>query len=109
MDKSNSMSSQDFQRQQLFVQNVVSGFTINPTHTQVAVVSFSNHATVDFYLNSYSSKASVNTAVSNIHFEGGISTNTASAIASAVSNVFSPAHGERANAVKVLILITDGR
>jgi uncharacterized protein with von Willebrand factor type A (vWA) domain len=104
VDSSNSLSSDDFTRAKFFMENVADAFTIAPDKTRVSVITYSNNPHVEFYLNSYSTKSSLKTAIQNLHFRPG-TTNTASALQSAVNNVFS---SSRPGAAKVIIVITDG-
>lgn len=87
--------------------SVIDSFIVSPTKTQVAVVSYSTHAATEFHLNSYSTNAAVQNAVSGMTNNGG-STATAEAIDRAVNDIFTAAHGARPDAVKAIIVITDG-
>ena len=107
VDRSNSLSTDDFERAKIFIKNVVDAFDITPDKTRVAVVTYSSTARAEFYLNSYNTKTNVNNAISNMRFEGG-STATSDAMNLATTDVFTTAHGSRPDAVKVMIVITDG-
>lgn len=105
VDSSNSLSSDDFTRAKFFMENVVDAFNIASDKTRVSVITYSNTPTVEFYLNSYTVKSTLKNAIQNLPFRTG-STNTASALQSAVNNVFS---SSRSSAAKVIIVITDGQ
>ncbi|CAC5362153.1 Collagen alpha-1(XII) chain [Mytilus coruscus] len=107
IDRSNSLSTDDFARAKIFVRNVVDSFDISPNKTRVAVVSYASHAKSEFYLNRYTNKVDLKNAISAIPFVGG-STATSEAIDLATTNIFTPSHGSRNNAVKVMVVITDG-
>ncbi|XP_062597477.1 uncharacterized protein LOC134258895 [Saccostrea cucullata] len=105
VDSSNSLSQDDFTRAKLFMNQIVDSFNIASDKTRVSVVTYSNNPHIEFYLNSYTSKSPLKSAIQNLPFRPG-STNTAGALQTAVSNVFT---GSRPNAAKVLIVITDGQ
>ena len=107
VDRSNSLSSDDFLRAKYFIQNVVDAFDINPDKTRIAVVSYSSAAKTEFVFNDHSTKSEVKAAISRMQFIGG-STATAEAIDRATTDIFVPAHGSRPDAVKVMVVITDG-
>ncbi|VDI83459.1 Hypothetical predicted protein [Mytilus galloprovincialis] len=107
IDRSNSLSTDDFARAKNFVRNVVDSFDITPNKTRVAVVSYASHAKSEFYLNRYTNVVDLKNAISAIPFIGG-STATSEAIDLATTNIFTPSHGSRNNAVKVMVVITDG-
>jgi len=107
VDRSNSLSNDDFLRTKYFIQNVVDAFDINPDKTRVAVVSYSSAAKTEFVFNDHSTKSEVKMAISGMQFIGG-STATAEAIDRATTDIFVPAHGSRPGAAKVMVVITDG-
>ena len=51
VDRSCSLSRDDFARAKLFMQNVIAGFNISYSATRVGVVSYSSSSSVEFYLN----------------------------------------------------------
>lgn len=71
------------------------------------MVSYASHAKSEFYLNRYTNVVDLKNAISAIPFIGG-STATSEAIDLATTNIFTPSHGSRNNAVKVMVVITDG-
>ncbi|XP_060084208.1 uncharacterized protein LOC132563468 [Ylistrum balloti] len=107
MDQSNSLSLDDNIRSKMFIQDIVNDFPVSPDKTRVAMVTYSTHAVTRFYLNTYGSKSDVSTAIDNIPFDSG-TTATDEALNKALTDVFQNSHGSRADAVKVLIVITDG-
>ena len=107
VDRSNSLSNDDFLRAKYFIQNVVDAFDISPDKTRVAVVSYSSAAKTEFVFNDHSTKSKVKMAITGMQFIGG-STATAEAIDRATTDIFVPVHGSRPDAVKVMVVITDG-
>lgn len=87
IDQSNSLSSDDFQRSQMFVKNIVDDFHISFATTRVAVVTYSSNATTRFHLNDHGDKSSVNTAIDNMPFNSG-TTATADALNKVLMDVF---------------------
>lgn len=107
IDRSNSLSNDDFLRAKYFVQTVVDSFDIAPDKTRVAVVTYATNAQTEFLFNTYGTKTDVKDAILRMPFIGG-STATAEAINLATTNIFNVAHGSRPDAVKVMVVITDG-
>ncbi|CAG2236748.1 unnamed protein product [Mytilus edulis] len=107
INRSNSLSTDDFARAKIFVRNVVSSFDISPNKTRVAVVSYASHAKTEFYLNRYNNKVDLENAISAIPFVGG-STATSEAIDLATNIIFTPGHGSRNNTPHIMVVITDG-
>uniref|UniRef100_A0A3P8WAS9 VWFA domain-containing protein n=1 Tax=Cynoglossus semilaevis TaxID=244447 RepID=A0A3P8WAS9_CYNSE len=79
-----------------FVQRIAAELNIasNKDH-QVAVVQYSRDATVNFYLNSYSSKDDVLVSIKTMSHKFGRPLNTGKALAFVRDNVFSPTVGGR--------------
>ncbi|KAL4221525.1 hypothetical protein ACF0H5_019782 [Mactra antiquata] len=108
LDTSSSLSDNDFNRALDFIKSVIDGFPISPVQTQIGMVTFSSQPHVEFYLNSHQSKTSVKDAVSRVPNRRG-GTATDQGLDSALNYEFSPSHGARPNAVKVMVVITDGQ
>ena len=91
-----------------FVTDIVDGLTIGPDNTRVGVIVYSNTASIHFHLNTYYDKTSVQDAIRNLDtlYIGG-NTNTSGGLLT-LTQVFSPANGDRADAPNVAVLITDG-
>ena len=62
-----------------FAQNVSAAFSISPTQTQIGLIKFSDNTTIGFYLNQYTSEASVINAIGQEDITGG-ETNIAAAL-----------------------------
>jgi len=74
---------------------------------RVALISFSDNAKVEFYLNKYQSKQEVLNALS-FRAAGG-KTNTQQAINKAYNDVFSSGRGDRSGVQNIAIVVTDGK
>ncbi|XP_069121966.1 uncharacterized protein [Argopecten irradians] len=107
MDQSNSLSSDDNIRSKMFIQDIINDFSISTEKTRVAMVTYSTHARTRFYFNTYNSKSDVSNAIDSIPFDAG-STATDEALKKVLNDVFQVSHGSRLDAVKVLVVITDG-
>ena len=90
-----------------YVANVVRQFTIGPNDVQVAVVLFSDVATVEWGLTRYSDSASLINAILNVRYINS-TTNLNDALYLTRTQVYALGHGTRPNAVKVTVILTDG-
>nr|KAG5693356.1 hypothetical protein BaRGS_017649 [Batillaria attramentaria] len=91
-----------------FVKDVVDGFTVGSSATQFGMITFANNAQVEFHLNRYTSKSAVKNAVDRVpHTSGG--TNTHLGLQYAADTSFSTSNGARSNALKIAVVVTDGR
>jgi len=109
LDRSGSVGLANHLRALDFIKTTISFFSIGSSFTRVGVVAYSDYSAVEFYLDDYSSLASLQAAVDRISFTGGL-TNTPSALNSARSLLTpSTGRGARANSQgipKIAILIT---
>jgi len=90
-----------------YVANVVRQFTIGPNDVQVAVVLFSDVATVEWGLTRYNDSASLINAILNVRYINS-TTNLNDALYLTRTQVYAPGRGTRPNAVKVTVILTDG-
>lgn len=90
-----------------FINEVVYGLPFQMGRAHVALVSFSDSARVEFYLDKYQNKREILNALS-FRAAGG-RTNTQEAINKAYNSVFSSSRGDRNGAQNIAIVITDGR
>jgi len=74
---------------------------------RVGILSYSTEVEVHFHLNSYSTKADVFNAIDKIPYAYG-STNTAGALMTLHSVMFTSANGDREGVPNTAIVITDG-
>ncbi|XP_062612911.1 uncharacterized protein LOC134274667 [Saccostrea cucullata] len=105
LDGSGSIAFLNFLRMLEFVKNTTKQFKIGSDAVEVAVISFSDYARVEFGFGQYNTHSAINTGIDNIQYDAG-GTNTASAIRVARTSVFG--YNSRPNAVKVGLVITDG-
>ena len=70
-DESGSVGYSNYQIMKSFVHDIVNAFDIGPDDVQVGLMSYSSPYTFQFYLNTYSSKGPVLTAISSLAYGGG--------------------------------------
>lgn len=110
VDKSDSVRDHNFEILKNFTRSFLVHFAIDPGASQVSVVTFDNNPKEEFYLNQYSSLGGIQQAISIIPFSrrrGG--TDIEYALNFTRQNSFTPSHGARSDATKIIILITDGQ
>ncbi|KAM6288830.1 LOW QUALITY PROTEIN: integrin alpha-10-like, partial [Aegotheles albertisi] len=93
---------------QNFLSNVLSRFFIGPGQIQVAVVQYGEHAVLEWALDQFQTPQEVVEAAKNISRQEGRETRTAMAIHWACTEAFSPERGGRADATRLMIVVTDG-
>jgi len=104
IDSSGSIGATNWQVALKFVNDAVGGLTIGPANTEVAMVVFSTDVTVQFHLNTYTTKSDIQAAVSSTAYKSGL-TNLNGALVQ-TSNEFLSYH--RQDAAKVAVIVTDG-
>ena len=111
LDSSGSIGADNFESMKRFTIDFVNTLKIGPNDTQVGVILFGETATVEFYLNSYSTKESLLTAIQTIVYLDGSDTNTADGLCKLVSEGYTTQHGARlssASVFRLAIVMTDG-
>ncbi len=68
LDSSGSVGTKNFELEKRLVNDTVSRFTVGPEGTQVAVVSYSGFAIINFHFNNFTTREEVQTAVDNVQF-----------------------------------------
>ncbi|CAI5656621.1 unnamed protein product [Oreochromis niloticus] len=94
-----------------FVQKQVETLSMDDGKDRVSVVQYSRDPTVQFYLNTYTTKREVLDSVRGLRHKGGRPLNTGAALRYLRDNVFTASAGSRRpeGVPQVLILITGGR
>ena len=106
LDSSDSVGQDNFNREKLFVQNVVKKWNVGHDGMQVGVVTVGNTAQNQFFPNDHLTQTDLVRAIDQIQFSGG-QTNTAEAIKFATDNSFRPIHGGRGRSPHVIIVVTN--
>lgn len=96
----------NFQRIKVFMKNLIRSFNVSIGQTRVGAIVYSTNSTLVFRLDQYSTYNEVADAIDNMSYPGG-GTYTGKALSEASSSLFKSAV-VRADARKVLVLITDG-
>ncbi|NXW47964.1 ITA11 protein, partial [Nyctiprogne leucopyga] len=106
LDGSNSIYPWD--EVQNFLSNILSKFFIGPGQIQVGVLQYGEEAVQEWALDRYRTAREVVEAARNISRQEGRETRTALAIHRACTEAFSPEQGGRADATRLMIVVTDG-
>ena len=108
LDSSDSEGRENFQKQLDFVHNFAVQFKIGPQNVQFSLVTFSSDVQNQFYFNTYHSRHDILFAIRNTSYIGtGIDTSKAPNFVRLESLL--QKNGARANAAKIVVVITDGR
>jgi len=91
-----------------FVKGIVGGLEIGSNKVRVGMVVFSNDYKHEFYLSDYSTQAEVLAAIDGATYLG-FSTHTRDALEYAETDLFTAAHGDRAEVPNIAIVVTDGQ
>lgn len=105
MDGSGSIRFLSFLRMLEFVKNVTKQFDIGPHAVEIAAISFSSFARVEFGFGTYHNRVALENGIDTIQYDAG-GTDTASGIEIARESVFR--YRSRPSARKVGLVITDG-
>ncbi|BFZ12371.1 hypothetical protein BsWGS_15410 [Bradybaena similaris] len=109
LDSSNSIADADYERELTFVADVTSSFTLGIQHMLFGALVFGTETVKLFDLKDFNDTAVLRSAIlSAQHLQSG--TDTAKAINFInQQQMFSASAGGRANATKIVIILTDGR
>ncbi|XP_073329974.1 collagen alpha-3(VI) chain-like [Pagrus major] len=94
-----------------FVQKAVEKLSVDDNKDRVSVVQYSRDPAVQFYLNTYTTKANILDTVRGLRHKGGSPLNTGEALQYLRDNVFTASAGSRRleGVPQILILLTGGR
>ncbi|XP_060060152.1 integrin alpha-E [Erinaceus europaeus] len=107
LDGSGSINSTDFQKAKDFISNMIRNFSDKCFECRFALVQYGDVIQTEFDLEySQNIKASLDKVQSIIQV--GHVTKTASAMQHVLDNIFTPSHGSRREASKVMVVLTDG-
>ena len=107
LDASTSVTEFNFKIVKDFMIDFLSEASIDDGSVRVGVITFSDDDYLQFQLNAYSDKLSLLRAIDSIPFTHG-STNTADALLTMRTEMFTAGNGDRAGVPNVAIVITDG-
>ncbi|KAL0178570.1 hypothetical protein M9458_027464, partial [Cirrhinus mrigala] len=106
LDGSESVDAEDFEKMKEMMELVIDKFTIGLDKERVAVVQYGTDTNEEFPLNAFDNKATLLENIRNIKQMNG-KTNTGKALLE-VAESFEISNGGRPDALKFLIVLTDG-
>ncbi len=101
------MTAPNFLEMKKFVKNFVLEGDIDGGNVRVGVLIYSTQVHVQFQLNTFTTRAEVNQAIDSIPYQQG-STNTADAVRTMRTVMFTPENGDRPDVGNIAIVVTDG-
>uniref|UniRef100_A0A8W8KW43 VWFA domain-containing protein n=1 Tax=Magallana gigas TaxID=29159 RepID=A0A8W8KW43_MAGGI len=107
LDSSTSVGNDNYDKIKSFVIKFIQYANIDNGDVRVGLLSFSTQVTVEFKLNSYSTKADMFDAVNAIPWRYG-STNTADGLQTMHEELFNEANGDRPGVPNICIIMNDG-
>ncbi|XP_060602478.1 matrilin-3-like, partial [Ruditapes philippinarum] len=107
IDASSSMTESNFLEMLDFCKDIVDYTDVDSGSARIGILVFSTDAEIQFHLNKYNTTAAVKAAIDKIEFIYG-RTNTAAALRTMHSRMFTRSNGDRPEVPNVGILLTDG-
>ena len=106
LDESYGVGLKNFETLKIFLSKFVSKLDINTGKTRVGLLTFSINALDTVNLNAHSSVASLQSAISSLVPDAGITTDTAAALGYVRTRMLTSAAGDRANVQNIVVVIT---
>lgn len=107
LDASTSVTEKNFELMLDFVKDFLFEADIDGGNVRVGVIIYSTSDHVQFQLNTYKTKVDVYNAVDKIPYNHG-STNTADALRTMRTQMFSQDNGDRSDVENIAVVVTDG-
>ncbi|CAG5136834.1 unnamed protein product, partial [Candidula unifasciata] len=107
LDASTSVTEPNFLLMKNFVKDFLQDADIDGGNVRVGVIIYSTEDYVQFHLNTYRTSAEVYRAIDEIPYRHG-STNTADALRTMRSQMFTQSNGDRPDVKNIGIVVTDG-
>lgn len=107
LDASTSVTEFNFQLQLAFVQDLVKKSDIDSGNVRIGILTYSTDVYIQFHMNQYTTKNELIAAVGNIPYNYG-STNTADALKTMRTEMFTRQNGDRPDVENIGIVMTDG-
>lgn len=108
LDSSGSIDTNSWQTLLRFTQNIVNRLEIGSDLIRVAGAKYGSTASVEFYLDSYTTRSAVSSRIGSFTYISG-STRITDGIRIAQNRIFQSSRGDRSDASNVLVIITDGK
>ena len=107
LDASGSVRQENFVKMKDFVKQMVDSINVDRLGSNLAMVTFSDNARIDFPLNAYNNRVDMIRAIDDVAYTRG-TTNTASALRLVRQQVFRRQGGDRPDLRNIVVLMTDG-
>lgn len=109
VDESGSIGTNNFQRVRSFLYSIVSGLDVSLSTVRVGIVTYSDKAEAQVYLNSFDNQRDLLNFIRILPYRGG-GTNTGAALKFTREEIFTKEHGSRNKTgfQQVAVVITDG-
>lgn len=107
LDASSSIKAHNFKKVKDFLFEIIRQFKVSPDGIRVGLLSFATNTNVEFYLDTYSSKAEVLGAITDVRYTKG-KTYTDKALKRLREEMFR-GNGNREDVKDVVIFLSDGR
>ncbi|XP_060566778.1 uncharacterized protein LOC132725621 isoform X26 [Ruditapes philippinarum] len=107
IDASTSVTAPNFQKMRDFCKDLVDYADVDSGSVRIGVLIYSTDVQIQFNLNEYKTTSAVKAAIDNIPYIYG-STNTADAIMTMHSRMFTRSNGDRPGVPNIGIVLTDG-
>ena len=109
MDGSESLKKNGFGKVQELAKNVVNLFKISKRATHVGLLEFSSDVSRKLPLDKLYEVGKIKKVIENVKASGGYGTLTDKMLKAAADNLFAANAGGRADAAKILVVVTDGK
>ncbi|KAK3783392.1 hypothetical protein RRG08_001852 [Elysia crispata] len=107
LDASTSVTEPNFELMKDFVKDFLYEADIDSGNVRVGVIIYSTQDHIEFQMNTYNTKADVYNAIDEIPYRYG-STNTADALKTMRTEMFTRGNGDRPGVENICIVVTDG-
>lgn len=109
LDGSDSMTDSQFEQLKSFVKKSVTEYDISQNGPHIGVIEYSDEASLKIRLSDFDKPVPLNAAISKIQRSAGRKTATDKVLRLAATEAFRTSAGSRANAHKVLFILTDDK
>ncbi|XP_065067352.1 uncharacterized protein LOC135692930 [Rhopilema esculentum] len=107
LDRSGSIGQNNFKYALDFIASLVKHFSISPSTTRVALISYATTVKVEFNFKEHLNKECLLKALKDVQYTGG-ATATGNALQKGIELYQDPNSGARPNAKRIVFVITDG-
>ena len=108
MDESGSVGKDNYEEIKSFLSHFVTNLDIDSGSARVGVVTYSAKVNEVIYLNSHSTVASLQAAISSLSYTGG-GTKTGEVLEYVRKKILRESRGDRIDVPNVIVILTDGK